>query len=198
MSYYLNNQFRNGLSVSQAVADEILNTYSGGFPIGRWGNTTYQRGHAVLMNILRDKMEYSFENGTVVTPNLINLCEYDERFQSEMNERWVITYCDVKYYKTRGRRLLKNAKIEERWTAFDLQDLRKHRHWRSPEVKSYPVLIAQYPKLMNEHFERHGSDGFELSDDACLTLEKDEFGNLYFDELLEPSDDYPHEYLEEY
>ena len=197
MSYYLNNKHRNGLSVSQSVADEILNTYSSGFEIGMYGSTTYKKGHAVLMNICRDKMEYFFENGTVVVPNLINICEYDERLQEHLKERWFVTYCDVKFYKTRGNRVLKSSKKEERWTAFDLQELQKHRNWRSPDIRSYPVLIAQYPKLMNEHIEAHGDDGFTVSDNACLSLERDEFGNLYFDELLEGYDEYPHEFYKE-
>ena len=87
MSYYLNNRFRNGLSVSQSVADEILNTYASGFPIGPLGNATYKLGHAVLMNICRDKMEYSFEDGTVVIPHLINLCDYDDKLKENLHEK---------------------------------------------------------------------------------------------------------------
>ena len=101
----------------------------------------------------------------------------------------MVTYCDVRFYKTRGRKRHGNSKAVERWTAPDLQDLRKYRYWRSPDVKAFPVLIATYPKLMNEYIERHGWEGIEVSADAYISLEKDELGNSYFTELVENNDD---------
>ena len=170
MSIYLNNRTRNGLSVSQSIADEILNGYNKGYRNIDWHEGAYDAGHAILINICPDKLRFSFEGGTVVTPHLINLCEYDQTFADELREHWVVTYCDVKYYKTVNSEPV-GDKVSERWGYVELDRLIAYRYWRSPVVQSLPVLLSAYPKLMDEHLAKDGYTDIAQRDELDKEIE---------------------------
>lgn len=130
--YNFSFKIRQAAQVAAAVASEVGN-------VTRFGGEHSGDGTFIpsLLSIAapetKNEVVFRYEGGTVVRVHLFDLDTLTEYWRTPHVESWVVYGADVRYFSLDPKSYFRvgNEKVEEKWDAAQLTDLREHRPFRT-------------------------------------------------------------------
>ncbi len=120
---------RQAMQVATAIAEEIENNTAYG---REFGLRRDRENRPVLLSVKGNT--FRFEGGIVVTPNMIELSQFEERWRDNPEE-WVVTHSTVRFYELdKSCSRTSDQKVEQVWDTEKLSALKNVRSWWHPNV----------------------------------------------------------------